>query len=348
MEKFSGQHPEQTAEQETLPAIVLRAQEIMTQIGFVPSTEADIRNYYTTDSPRELVIRGTYNIEAEQKTDAQLKVVMDPRGLDAYTPLRLFHQQIKASSLLTAPVLLAGQELKDGLSWTLTETIGEEYVQFPEPLSDEDRAEFFEMYTTYRAHFPQKAMGDQYIETHGEPEDATTFQVDRFKRWRRIKEHDTPEYNEFDLDAIEERVIEAVTRVHQDRPMEYIHGHFKVNQVFRGPNGEVMLTDFDHAKFFPQGYELAFIGWSEAIMPDANWALAEEEWIANVEMYRTEITAIAEQIGYTNPEELIRVSMIERVYGTFIADNRLREDLDPEEKKRRANILLNYLDILMK
>ena len=127
--------------------------------------------------------------------------------------------------------------------------------------------------------------------------------------------------------------------------MIWCHGHFNPAEIFKHPKESIYyLIDFAHAKMCPEGYEFAFIIWSDWIM-NADWRMNYSEWKQGIDDWISEFKWVAKKLNVKRFQSLIRASLVERSFGAILADICASDKARQEQIKRIALIyqLLNEL-----
>ena len=125
--------------------------------------------------------------------------------------------------------------------------------------------------------------------------------------------------------------------------MVWCHGHFNPAEIFKNPKDNTYyLLDFAHTKMYPEGYELAFIIWSDWIT-NADWRKPYVEWKKGIKEWVSEIERIAGKLKIKNFQSLIRASLVERCLGTILADI-CATDKPEKEQRKRIGLIYGFLD----
>lgn len=127
---------------------------------------------------------------------------------------------------------------------------------------------------------------------------------------------------------------EFINKVFADVSLKWSHGHFRPDQVFRLPNrSEYMLIDFGHSKMYPEGYELAMIIWGDHLTKDALFK-NYEDWREGIFSWIKDLEPLATRLGYKRYDVLMAASLVERIFGTILADIGATNMALPEKKKK--------------
>ena len=153
------------------------------------------------------------------------------------------------------------------------------------------------------------------------------------------EEQDKQLYNSPQFQSIYEKTLHFIEKAYTAIPLEWVHGHFKPQEIFLAENGTSYLTDFAHTKMVPRGYELAFIIWADTIMslptrtPYGEWKKAIDEW---VDLVKPELKSISLTTGQ------FQAALAERILGTLLRDFG-SSDKTPESIEQMFNLGMQYL-----
>ncbi|MCC6643406.1 hypothetical protein IT411_01535, partial [Candidatus Peregrinibacteria bacterium] len=254
--------------------------------------------YYSQDHVRNIIFKCEY-----QGKQAVLKVYDDPRESREPTALIAFHQHNK-SQLLKAPTVYAHEEISANTGWLLMEKLPDSAQRFEKNLSDQGRKEFLQMFLEYRLNFPTETVLEKSL-----PEylNSTNFHLFRINRWLELATKQNSNYflqtgqHITDPQILISKLqysLNLIREVFMDRPMLWSHGHFKNHELFKVSDQEYWLLDFAHSKLFPQGYELAFMIWSDYLMSE-NWQnTTTQDWLRGLNPWINETIDLAKKLKY--------------------------------------------------
>lgn len=318
------------------------AEEVCWETNFLPVQELSTGLYYSQRNIRSLTIGGTY-----QSHPAVLKLYDDPRVCLEPRGLRAFHEHNR-SQVLTAPKLLASYMISAKKGWLIMEPLPEGGEWYPRPMSLEQRRIFLKLYQEYRTSFPTVSPDERSWSEHLT---AGEFHSFRIARWFQLANDAIEEAAIFNRPAIidpasfmpgYEWALAVIRKQFRGRAMIWSLGHFKAKEVYILNGGQrAYLIDFAHVKYYPEGYELAFMAWADWMMTDT-WRWDRTVWRDGIESWSGDLVDLAAQLGYARPYELVRASLLERVVGGITADV-LASDRSPEEK---AGYLRHFLPLM--
>lgn len=327
----------------TINRIVRR---IARENGFVIGREIYRGTYYTKENLRNIILSGTYNGKP-----AILKYYNDPRITNEPNSLSSFLENNK-SKILTAPKIYKKKVLSPNEGWFVAEEISKEFKHFTTPINEEERKEFLKIYLEYRKNFPKKATRKLL---HVEKLSPDNFHIFRMSRWLELAQKKEAERMIYKksllLDnvffAVYENAIESIRKEFKNRKMVWCHGHFKPHEVFSDKNKDkYYLIDFAHSAMFPEGYELAFIIWSDYLMSSDKWHMPYGKWKKEVDRWIGDLEEVAKILNIRKPKNLLKVSLIERAIGTVLADI-VSSDRDDKEKKRGLKLMIQLIKDLL-
>lgn len=302
--------------------------------------------YYSPDKIRNVIFTGTY-----KKHPAVLKVYDDPRITDEPVSLETFNKNNK-SKILIAPRLYTYQIVSPQKGWLIMEKLPEGGNLFRSPLDFNERAKFLELFLEYRKNFPSEPTRPLTLAEHLS---AQEFHIFRINRWFQLAYNKEEELvmkgGRRILDTKKflppyERGLAVIRKEFKHRKMIWCHGHFKPNEIYKSPNkNQYFLIDFAHTKMYPEGYELAFMIWSDYLIP-ADWTIDYKKWKQGVCSWLANLKPLGQKLKIKNFPPLLKAAMVERILGTVLADvcatNRPRK-----EKVGRVSLLSKLLQELV-
>lgn len=320
-----------------------KADEIAESTGLVLGKEIYRANYYSPDLVRDLIVEGTY-----EGKPVVLKIYDDQRITDEPFSQVMFNK-VNTSDLLVAPEVYTYEVESPHSGWFIMEKLPEGSESFPQPVTDKE--EFAHLFLEYRRHFPTEPTRPLLL---AEQLPADEYHVYRIGRWLELgtaKEADEARNGRPPILEPKEFLprhaagLDIIRKEFSNRKMVWCHGHFKPHELFRIPGEQrYFLTDFAHSKMYPEGHEFAFMIWADWIIP-ADWTVPYEQWKTGVVEWIEVLRPVAEELGCTGYDSLIRASLVERLFGTILADVCAGER-PREEKEMRLPLLYRLFDEL--
>lgn len=301
--------------------------------------------YYSARHVRDNVWSGSF-----RGKPAVLKVYDDPRPTNEPAALEAFHQS-NHSPKLTAPRLYAYEITSAHSGWLIMEKLPEEAMSFPSRLSPDERREILSVYLEYRRNFPSRPTRPL---TLAEELPAAEFAAYRLSRWLLLAvsrgEAGSQSARATPLQAgqfipLYTKAISEIRRRLAGRPMQWCHGHFKSNEVFKTKD-RYYLLDFAHAKMYHAGYELTILPWSDWLMAADNWQLDYPQWKRGVDAWLQDLLPVARELAMEDPEDLLRVSLLERTLGAVLGDV-AASGRPRKEQEKRCQLLLQLAEDLL-
>jgi len=302
--------------------------------------------YYDEDHVRNGVWDGSY-----QGKQAVLKVYQDPRLSDEPTSLQKFHEY-NTSTKLTAPQVYASEVVTPHKGWMILEKLPDSGSFFKSPLSAEDRAQFLRAYLEYRRNFPTKPWREMTLVESLPSDKRYLFSINRWLELANNKESERRLQNQALLLPPDEfiprytKVLAAIAEEMGQRKTIWCHGHFKPKELYRAPNGMIYLTDFAHTTVCPEGYEFGFMIWSDWFMDGGDWRLDYAGWKKGIDAWLNDLRPIVDQLKIERPDDLLRVSLLERTIGAILADV-TAADRPREEAEKRNTLFFQLIDDLL-
>jgi hypothetical protein len=328
-----------------LAAFEAWAKRIAAETGFVLGQKIYHGIYYSQDHVRNAIYEGMWQDKA-----AVLKMYDDPRLSDEPQALEEFNRSVQTGELRALRIYASHME-SPKRGWLIIEHLPEGGSFFRSPLSIQEKETFTELYMQYRRQFPCLPTRPLML---GERLPANEYHRQRIARWFQLA-NDREEMRRMDSevpllspDVFLPKYLKALKAIGQeftDRKMVWCHGHFKPHEIYRLAEGGYILTDFAHSKMYPEGYELAFIIWSDCLMM-TDWRMGYEKWKKGIDEWLNAFRARIDGLALTRFEELMRTSLLERCLGTILADL-TASDRPRDELEGRLDLLLRLTDELL-
>jgi len=303
---------------------------------------------------RNIIYQGTY-----RDIPAVLKICdhLENYGIREGESLFFFNQNNRSKKLI-APELYKHKQLSFWREWFIMEKLPADGRFLSEPeisknLTQEERREFLEVYLEYKKYFPRKPWRPLLL---AEKLPAHEFHLTRIRRWfemasdKEIESELGGKKSFLSAELFLPLYLTALALIRKEfkiRPKSWSHGHFKPKDIFYSPQKNVYyLTDFAHNYLYPEGYELAFMVWSDWLM-GTDWRMSYPEWRKGINSWIKDLLPVAEKLKIKNPRQLLRVSLIERTLGAILADV-IASGRPSKEKRARLNLLIHFLKDLIK
>ncbi len=320
--------------------------QIIKESGFEIEKEIYRGAYYLKDNLRNIIYSGFY-----RNKPAILKYYNDPRITDEPISLSSFLINNK-SRILTAPKLYKKKIISVYEGWFIAERIPDSFENFKSSLSKQDRKEFFKIYFEYRKNFPKKQTRELYLI---EKLSAENFHIFRINRWLELAQKSEAKQATKNREIflgkkflkLYEKSIQEIRKEFKGRKMIWCHGHFKAHEIFfNKKRDKYYLIDFAHTSMYPEGYELAFMAWSDYLMNSEKWNLPFNRWRMGIYEWINDLEGVAKELEIEKYKNLIRASMIERIIGTILADI-TASDRPDNEKEKGINLMMKLLEELL-
>jgi hypothetical protein len=325
--------------------IKTRSREIAKQNEFLNYRKIYQATTQSNDQVRNMIFSGLY-----KKEPAILKIYNDAKSNDEPLALEAFNR-LNRSKTLKAPKLFKYKILSLNSGWLIEQGLYRGKF-LKSPLTPVERQEFLRVYLEYRKSFPTKPHRSLRL---NEQLPANLFHLHRIPHWLQMainKEEQSQKRNVPTVLLAKEfaprfqKGLDIINQEFKNRKMLWCHGHFKPKEIFKGTDGKYYLTDFAHVKMYPEGYELAFIIWADWLMP-GNWHLPYAKWKKPVFDWVSDLEKVAKTLKIKGFNNLIKASLIERIFGVILADVVAR-DWSLKEKRLRLKLLYKLFDELVK
>jgi len=319
------------------------AQEVAQKNQFNIKKEIRRSFYYATGQIKSLIYEGVW-----QGQPAVLKLYNDPRLTNDPISQNVFNEENK-SKILLAPQVFKYDVVSPQSGWLIMEKIaGERMLQSPLPA--EKRANFLKLYLEYRQNFPAKPTRPLLL---AESLSAVEFENFRMARWLELANNQEAEIRQKEgkpileikkFTPLFEKALGLIRKEIAKRKMIWCHGLFAPYKIMK-KDGHYYLFDFGHTKFYPEGYELAFIIWADWLR-SGDWQLPYKEWKKGVFEWLKVMEPVAKKLKIKNFKSLMRANLIERCLGTILADI-CATNAPREEKEKRIALLYKLLEEIL-
>ncbi|HCM67611.1 MAG TPA: hypothetical protein DIS62_01235 [Candidatus Kerfeldbacteria bacterium] len=300
--------------------------------------------YYASGMVRNVIFAGIF-----RGIRAVLKIYNDPRTTDEPLALRTFNQNNK-SELLKAPPLYAYEVTTPFSGWLIMEHLPLGGKFFHSPITAAERRTFLSVYEEYRRNFPMKPTRSLHL---AEYLPAHEYHAYRISRWLQLandaEERRPPNKRRLDMKRFLPRYEQGMRIIRNEfskRSMMWCHGHFKPKEIYTVRDGsKFYLTDFAHAKMYPEGYEFAFMIWADHLL-SGTWKQPYKQWKKGIDAWIKDTRPVARRFNVRRFDALMRASLIERIIGTLLADLCASERPE-EERVGISNYLYRYLHTVL-
>lgn len=302
-------------------------------------------NYYSKDLVRSLVYSCQY-----QGKPATLKVYDDPRGNDEAAAMTAFNK-LNTSEIIHASKLIESNQISSQKGWLLIEPMPSNAKPFNKTMDLDERQELLKVFLEYRLNFPEKSPLPLKLAEHL---NSANFHLFRINRWLELATHKDTDHliqtgqhltDPVFLTQKLQYSLNLLREVFIDRPMIWSHGIFNHDKIFKVSDQEYWLLDFGHTKLFPQGYELGLMIWADYIMSN-NWQDSTTQgWLEGIEKWHRDTLTIAKKLKYPAPEKLLWGCLLERAWGTILADILSSSEKSLEEKQARLKLTYALVEL---
>ncbi|MBI3114938.1 MAG: hypothetical protein HYZ09_00385 [Candidatus Kerfeldbacteria bacterium] len=295
---------------------------------------------------RNVIYAGTF-----RGRDSVLKVFDDPRIIYEVLEHRAFLAHNR-SRLLTAPALYASQQTSPHTGWLVMERIPAAFRHFDSPLKARDRADFLRAFEEYRRIFPKRPTRPLMLVERLSSVEYHRLRIDRWMDLANSAEEQRQLTGRRPLLAPREflprfrRALRLMDRTFRARRQVWSHGHVKPKEFFtNAQRTRFYLTDFAHAKYYPEGYDFALPIWADWLI-GGNWRWPYRQWRKGVFTWIDDFVPVAQRLGVRGFRSLMRGAIAERTLGSLLADIPSAQSMSEREQRRRIRLLYRLLDEL--
>jgi hypothetical protein len=319
------------------------SEEVIQKTGFEKEKIIYQGYYYSKNYLRKLIFAGSYKAKK-----SVLSLYFDPRPSDEPLAQIEFNKN-NQSKILKAPQVYDFKILSQNQGWILMEKLPKGGEFFSSPLNQKQKEEFLKLFLEYRKNFPKKSQRPLiYLEQLS----AGQFHLARIYKWFRMASDKMVNFKDkklkFDFKRfypLFDQVLNLIEQEFKQREKIWCHGHFKPQEIYKINSNNYYLTDFAHRAYYPEGYELAFIIWSDWLL-GSDYNLDYFKFKKGIINWIEKLKPIAKQLKIKNFDSLIKASLAERILGTIFADL-IASDKITKEKNARIEKLERYLGELI-
>lgn len=302
-------------------------------------------HYYTKDHVRNVIFSVIY-----KKKPAILKIWDDPRHSLEPLSLEAFNKNNKSDSVV-APHLITYDLESPYKGWMIMDPLPSDGAFFSHPLSAEGREEILRVYLEYKKNWPTTPLREPLL---WEDIPAVDFHMIRISRWFEVGQSQDaklvlggyePALKSDEFLPRWKKGMAFLRERYADRPMEWSYGHFKGAEVYKTElSKKYYLIDFAHTKMYPVGYEFGFLVWADQFMTMSK-ETQYQTWRDAIFGWIDAYAPIAEELGIDDFASLAPAALVERCFGTILADV-AGSEMEIDEKRHRINLLYQLMDEL--
>jgi hypothetical protein len=201
---------------------------------------------------------------------------------------------------------------------------------FAAPLTRQEatqkRQEFIDLLVDYRSHFPFEYQPGMHV---SEPESKTAdeFHGQRLTAWRekavatnhKLMDQQQPGLLTDDRIMLYEQAEELVIEGFKNKQMLWGNGFVWPQNTHKTLDGKFYLSNFAHAKYYPEGYEFIMPVWQDVIAK-VNAASTAKQVMEHINIWLQDLLPHAASFKITAVDAIVRPALVERLLGTIYAD----------------------------
>lgn len=283
--------------------------EIKTKTNFQPEKEIFRGQIYDKDKVGSLIYKGVW-----QDNPAVLKIQGLQPDVDEIDMIGRFNNQ-NESVKIRLPKLYDGSKWneKDGYGYLLLEYVDAPQIYQPPFANEEQIKDFCALYQEYRT----KCLRDPFIEREPNEQSSLVFTAQRVAHWAKIaqtKEHLT----EAEVKNVE-KFLSLAGRHLPSIKMEFMHGHFTYDDIFKLSDKEYILMSNLFWSYRPEFYDTTFHLWA-GIKSLRDQSVNVEQVIEYLQNWLEEYKKLPVVMQDADFERKFNMMIAERCVGALLVD----------------------------
>jgi len=283
--------------------------EIATKTNFQPEKEIFRGQIYDKDKVGSLIYKGIW-----QNKQAVLKIQGLQPDIDEIDMINKFNSQNK-SAKIRLPKLYDGSKWndQDGYGYLLLEYIDAPQIYQPPFAGPAQVKDFCALYQEYKT----KCLSQPFVEKEPSEQSSLVFTAQRVSHWAKIAQA-KGHLAETEVKNVE-KFLSLASRHLPSIKMEFMHGHFTYNDIFKLSDDEYVLMSNLFWSYRPEFYDATFHLWAGIkSLRDQNVSVEQvKEYLQNwLEEYK-KLPAVMQDVDF---ERKFNMMMAERCVGATLVD----------------------------
>ena len=283
--------------------------EITTKTNFQPEKEIFRGQIYDKDKVGSLIYKGAW-----QDMPAVLKIQGLQPDVDEIDIISRFNNQ-NESAKIRLPKLYDGSKWnkKDGYGYLLLEYVNAPQIYQPPFANQEQIKNFCALYQEYRT----KCLREPLFEREPNEQSSLVFTAQRVSHWTKIAQS-KGHLAEADIKNVEKFL--SLAGIHLPAiKMEFMHGHFTYDDIFKLSNNEYVLMSNLFWSYRPEFYDTTFHLWAgiKSLRDQSVTVEQAKEYLQNwLEEYK-KLPVVMQDADF---ERKFNMMMAERCIGALLVD----------------------------
>jgi hypothetical protein len=282
---------------------------IQAKTDFQPEKEIFRGQIYDKDKVGSLIYKGVW-----QGQPAVLKIQGLQPEVDEIDMIDRFNGQ-NESIMIRLPKLYKGSKWneKDGYGYLLMEYVDAPQIYQP-PFADQEQIkDFCSLYQEYKT----KCLREPWIDQEPSEKSSLVFTAQRVSHWAKISQA-KGHLSEADIKNME-KFLSLAGRHLPSMKMEFMHGHFGYNDIFKLSDKEYVLMSNLFWSYRPEFYDTTFHLWAD-IKSLRDQSIGAEQVIGYLQNWLEEYKKLPVVMQDPDFERKFDMMMAERCIGALLVD----------------------------
>jgi hypothetical protein len=283
--------------------------EITTKTNFQPEKEIFRGQIYDKDKVSSLIYKGAW-----QEKPAVLKIQGLQPDVDEIDMINRFNDQ-NESAKIRLPKLYDGSRWneKDGYGYLLLEYVNAPQIYQPPFANQEQIKDFCALYQEYKT----KCLRDPLFEREPNEQSSLVFTRERVSHWTKIAQT-KGHLAEAEVKNVE-KFLSLAGRHLPSMKMEFMHGHFTYDDIFKLSDKEYVLMSNLFWSYRPEFYDTTFHLWA-GIKSLRDQSVGIEQVIEYLQNWLEEYKKLPIVMQDADFERKFNMMMAERCIGALLVD----------------------------
>ena len=283
--------------------------EITTKTNFQPEKEIFRGQIYDKDKVSSLIYKGAW-----QEKPAVLKIQGLQPDVDEIDMISRFNDQ-NESAKIRLPKLYDGSRWneKDGYGYLLLEYVNAPQIYQPPFANQEQIKDFCALYQEYKT----KCLRDPLFEREPNEQSSLVFTRERVSHWTKIAQT-KGHLAEAEVKNVE-KFLSLAGRHLPSMKMEFMHGHFTYDDIFKLSDKEYVLMSNLFWSYRPEFYDTTFHLWA-GIKSLRDQSVGIEQVIEYLQNWLEEYKKLPIVMQDADFERKFNMMMAERCIGALLVD----------------------------
>ncbi len=284
-------------------------EEIMTKTNFKPEKEIFRGQIYDKDKVGSLIYKGVW-----QDKPTVLKIQGLQPDIDEIDMIGRFNEQNK-STKIRLPKFCDGSkwDKQHGYGYLLLEYVDAPQIYQPPFANQKQIKDFCALYQEYRTN----CLCEPFVEQEPNEQSSLVFTAQRVSHWAKIAQT-KGNLTESDVKIVE-RFLTLAGRHLPSMNMEFMHGHFTYDDIFKLSDNKYVLMSNLFWSYRPEFYDTTFHLWA-GMKSLRDQSVGLEQVLAYLQIWVEEYKKLPVVMQHADFERTFDMMMAERCVGALLVD----------------------------